>query len=68
MPRRLLLVRTGNIRNADLLGLFEQHMPAIDEAFDEADLVELTTDELVVHKRSSGFGSGHGESLAAHAS
>jgi predicted nuclease of predicted toxin-antitoxin system len=50
-PRRLLLVRTGNIRNADLLGLFEQHMPSIEAAFEEADLVELTTDELDVHSR-----------------
>jgi predicted nuclease of predicted toxin-antitoxin system len=50
-PRKLLLVTTGNIRNADLLALFDQHLDSIERAFAEANLVELDADGLTVHSR-----------------
>lgn len=50
-PRRLLRITTGNIRNADLLPLFERHLDAIERAFVDADHVELSQTRLVVHLR-----------------
>ena len=50
-PRELLQVTTGNIRNTDLIAHFEQHIDAIEEAFANADHVELTATELIVHER-----------------
>lgn len=50
-PRRLLRVTTGNIKNADLVALFERNLTAIEDAFTAADHVELTVDELIVHRR-----------------
>jgi predicted nuclease of predicted toxin-antitoxin system len=48
-PRRLLVVSTGNISNDDLLVLFNQHLTAVVAAFGKASLVELRSEELVVH-------------------
>lgn len=53
-PRRLLHVRTGNIKNTDLLGLFVQFVRPIEHAFAESDHVELFTSALVVHPQSTG--------------
>lgn len=50
-PRRLLRIATGNIANADLIALFVRHLDAIVDAFEDADHVELTADELIVHSR-----------------
>lgn len=52
-PRRLLTVATGNISNNDLLGLFDAHLDSIESAFADADLIELTQAELVVHLRDA---------------
>jgi hypothetical protein len=45
----LLVVATGNIANRDLLGLFAEHLPAIEAALAGAALVELRADVLVIH-------------------
>jgi predicted nuclease of predicted toxin-antitoxin system len=50
-PRRLLVVATGNITNAALLGLFEANLDAVVGALGEADFVELGPEAMVVHKR-----------------
>jgi len=52
-PRLLLRVATGNISNSDLLALFELNLDAIEAAFTDADFLELTPAELVVHRRRS---------------
>ncbi len=44
---------TGNISNNDLLGLFDAHLDSIESAFADADLIELTQAELVVHLRDA---------------
>ncbi|HVB04862.1 MAG TPA: DUF5615 family PIN-like protein [Acidimicrobiales bacterium] len=48
-PRRLLLVRTGNVTNAVLLDHVNTHLVELVDAFDEAEFVELGATSLVVH-------------------
>jgi len=48
-PEKLLLISTGNIRNADLEALFLVNIAAIAAAFDTASLVELTRTAVVLH-------------------
>ena len=50
-PRRLLVIATGNITNAALLSMLEQHLEAVIAAFADADFVELHASEIVVHQR-----------------
>ena len=51
VPRRLLIVTTGNTSNTALLALFEEHGAAVVSALEEADFVELGPDVLVQHRR-----------------
>ncbi len=51
VPRRLLVVATGNITNNDLLSLFDRHLDAIVAALEEAPFVELAPDRLIVRDR-----------------
>ena len=53
-PRRLLIVTAGNLVNPTLLSLVDRHLDALLKALDEADLVELTTDAVILHRRRSG--------------
>lgn len=48
-PRRLLLVTTGNIRNDDLIELFQRVDRLLVDAFDRTSLVELNRDAVVIH-------------------
>lgn len=48
-PRKLLLVSTGNISNAELLGLVIPNVPRIVAAFKENDFLELGVHGLIVH-------------------
>lgn len=48
-PRSLLIVHTGNIANNDLLDLFAEHLNDIECALQQANLVELRNDRLIVH-------------------
>ena len=45
-PRKLLLVRCGNLRLRALLSLFERHLTEIEEALERSDLVELFSDKV----------------------
>lgn len=49
-PRRLLLVSTGNISNADLLVLFQQALPIICKAFSDHNFIELTKDSILLRE------------------
>jgi predicted nuclease of predicted toxin-antitoxin system len=40
-PERLLLITTGNIRNAPLLALFEQNFGSINSLFESFEIVEF---------------------------
>jgi len=48
-PASLLLVSTGNIRNAELIDLFRARLEDIQTAFASASFVELHRDVLIVH-------------------
>jgi predicted nuclease of predicted toxin-antitoxin system len=48
-PWKLLVVATGNIRNADLLDLFDKNIVQIVDLFQSSTYVELTVDSLIVH-------------------
>ena len=47
IPPKLLMITTGNIRNPELISLFEKHLYAIIELFSRCTLVELNNEELV---------------------
>lgn len=48
-PPKLLLVKTGNIRNSELVILFERNLELIVELFFLHSLIEITKAEIVVH-------------------
>ncbi len=48
-PYKLLLISTGNIRNADLEALFIPQISAITTAFATYDYIELTRAALIFH-------------------
>lgn len=47
-PRKLLLIRTGNIGVRDLFDLFQRHLPAVIHALENNPLVELHRSEIRV--------------------
>jgi len=49
-PYKLLLVSTGNIRNADLLSLFARNLERIVDAFQSHFFVELDRHHLIIHQ------------------
>ena len=50
VPRRLLLVVTGNISNDELLAAVDANLPEIVSALAEVQFVELSATSLVVHE------------------
>ena len=48
-PPKLLLIKTGNIRNSELIILFDKHIELIVELFSMNSLIEVTKTEIVVH-------------------
>ena|ERR1044071_8688554 len=48
-PRKLLLVSTGNISNAELEALFASNLERIAEGFDSFDFIELDRTALIFH-------------------
>jgi predicted nuclease of predicted toxin-antitoxin system len=49
-PYKLLLISTGNIRNSDLLRLFEQNLVLLVDAFEHHTYVELGHQLLTLHQ------------------
>ncbi len=47
-PAKLLLVTTGNIKNKQLLGLFNKNLKSILKAFEDCHFVELSNDKIIV--------------------
>lgn len=54
LPRRLLIVTTGNIGNDQLLGLFAVHLSLIVSALESASMVELGADSVEVFEEPQG--------------
>ncbi|MES2765547.1 MAG: DUF5615 family PIN-like protein [Bacteroidota bacterium] len=48
-PAKLLLVKTGNTKNSELLAIFAKNLEHISTIFKEHSLIELTREEIVVH-------------------
>lgn len=48
-PSRLVIVKTGNIRNADLFILFDNNLNRIVSLLGESSLIEFGKDEIIVH-------------------
>lgn len=48
-PPKLLLLRTGNIRNSELISLFDKHIEFIARLFSTHSLIEVSKTEIVVH-------------------
>jgi predicted nuclease of predicted toxin-antitoxin system len=49
-PAKLLLVKTGNISNNDLLKLFQENLNVLQSAFSNCCFVEMTKTEIITHK------------------
>jgi predicted nuclease of predicted toxin-antitoxin system len=48
-PWKLLLVSTGNIRNAELIALFHANLEKITEGFDIFDFIEISRTNVIFH-------------------
>jgi len=49
-PAKLLLVKTGNINNPEILNIFRNNLKIIVELFASHSLIELYRDKLVTHQ------------------
>lgn len=49
-PKKLLLVKTGNIHNKSLISLFDSNLTLIVEMLTRNNLVELTTTLIIEHE------------------
>jgi predicted nuclease of predicted toxin-antitoxin system len=50
LPPRLILVKTGNIKNSELLGIFRNNLTRIGDMLKQGDLIEITRDEIILHQ------------------
>jgi len=48
-PEKLILVKTGNISNTELLEIFDNNFNIIVKSIQENSLIEITMRELIVH-------------------
>lgn len=48
-PEKLILIKTGNIRNTALLSLFDQNTDKICSLMSESLLIEINSSEIIVH-------------------
>jgi predicted nuclease of predicted toxin-antitoxin system len=48
-PPKLLLIKTGNIKNSELISLFDKNIELIVELFSLHSLIEMSKEEIVVH-------------------
>jgi predicted nuclease of predicted toxin-antitoxin system len=49
IPKRVLLISTGNISNPELIQIMQDNFDSLEKALDEGVFVELTRTSLVVH-------------------
>lgn len=49
-PAKLLLVKTGNIPDSDLLKLFQDNLNILQSEFIQCNFVEMTGIEIITHK------------------
>jgi predicted nuclease of predicted toxin-antitoxin system len=49
-PEKLILVKTGNIRNEELIALFKLNLEYICLSIKENDLIEINKTDIIIHK------------------
>ena len=49
LPEKLVLIKTGNIRNIDLLAIFNRNIDKICSLLEDSFLIEINTSEIIVH-------------------
>ncbi len=49
LPEKLVLIKTGNIRNVDLLEIFKRNIEKICLLLADNSLIEINTSEIIVH-------------------
>ena len=49
-PQKLIVVRTGNISNTDLLKIFQAHLKLITTMISRSNLVEVSRSEIAEHE------------------
>ena len=49
-PKKLILVKTGNIRNEELLTLFKLNLIYLCTSIEENDLIEINKTDIIIHK------------------
>jgi len=50
MPQKLLFITTGNIKNKDLITLFNQNIENILKLFETYSLIELNNEGIIIHE------------------
>ena len=50
IPKKLLLISTGNIKNSELFSLFSKNIKKIVTLFDTNDLVEMNSNDIIAHE------------------
>ena len=50
IPPKLILVKTGNISNVQLISIFYSHLQTIIELLEKNDLIEINKNEIIVHE------------------
>ncbi|TGL16874.1 DUF5615 family PIN-like protein [Leptospira meyeri] len=48
-PAKLLIIATGNIKNRELLNLFDQFLTLIIEEFNHENWIEISNEGLIIH-------------------
>ena len=49
VPEKLIIIKTGNIRNVDLLAIFENNIDKICSLLLNSSLIEINVTEIIVH-------------------
>jgi predicted nuclease of predicted toxin-antitoxin system len=49
-PKKLIFVRTGNIKNAELLDLFSINFEYLCNSISDNDLIEVNKTDIIIHK------------------
>ena len=50
IPKKLLLISTGNIKNSELFSLFSKNIEKIVNLFDTNDLIEMDNNDIIAHE------------------
>ena len=51
IPKKLLLITTGNIVNRDLLSIIDIHLDTVIRLFDVYDFIEINNEEIIGHEK-----------------